>query len=76
ETVKEEGSYITQVNKSGGEYTTEHPAVKARSRYWKEVESMARQFGLTPSARTGLNVKNPEGREMSALDQILRGGRN
>jgi len=76
ETVKEKGAYSKQVNKNGSEYISEHPAVKARSRYWKEVESIAKQFGLTPSARTGLHVSKPNGREMSALDQILRGGRN
>lgn len=76
DTIETEGKYLTLINKGGGEYVTEHPAVKARARCWKEVETMARQFGLTPSARTGLNVTNPKSGEMSALERILRGGRN
>ncbi len=76
DTIETEGKYLTLINKGGGEYVTEHPAVKARARCWKEVETMARQFGLTPSARTGLSVVKVEDKKPSALEAILRGGRN
>jgi len=70
------GGYIQQVNKSGGEYWVEHPALKARSRYWKEVESMCKQFGLTPSSRTGIQKIDTGEKEVSALAQMLSGRRN
>jgi P27 family predicted phage terminase small subunit len=76
ETIKTEGRYISQVNKNGSEYQTEHPAVKSRSRCWKEVIELCRQFGMTPASRTGLHVGKPEEGGMSALDRILAGARN
>lgn len=74
--IKENGRYKIQVNKTGNEYYIENPSVKARGRFWREVVDLARQFGLTPSARTGLSVIKVEEKKPSALESILRGGRN
>ena len=70
------GTYITQVNRTGNEYYTDNPSVKARGKYWREVVEVCRQFGMTPVSRTGLHVGKPEEGGMSALDRILAGARN
>lgn len=67
EAIRTDGGYIGQ---------KEHPAQRARSRYFKEVIDLMRQFGLTPSSRTGLNIRKPDDDGESELDRILRGGDN
>lgn len=76
DTIQEEGMFITQVNKGGNSYLTEHPAAKARARHWKELFDMLKQFGMTPASRTGLHVGKKEENEMSDLAKILKGSRN
>ena len=76
EDIEENGPYQTQVNRMGNVYYTDNPSVKQRSKHWREVIDICRQFGLTPSARTGLHVEKKEDNSISELAKILKGSRN
>lgn len=73
--IAREGMYVTAVNKNGSEYRTEHPAAKVQSRKWKEIVLLCRQFGMTPSSRTGLDVSTGEPAKDPLAEFMNRGGR-
>jgi P27 family predicted phage terminase small subunit len=74
--IEKDGAFIEQVNKAGETYKTEHPACKARSRAWKEIIYLCRQFGMTPSSRTGLNVPSKESGKADPFEALLKGNAN
>lgn len=74
--IEKNGQYETQLNRMGNVYYTENPSVKQRAKHWREVIDICRQFGLTPSSRTGLHVGKKEENEISELAKILKGSRN
>ena len=53
----------------GGAY--QHPAVGVRTNAWKKVVAMLREFGLTPSARSGMKMA-PGGKEEDPIREALR----
>lgn len=50
------GIVIEMTNKAGYTNRVPNPAVRIRSDAWRQIYSMLRQFGLTPSSRTGLDT--------------------
>ncbi|QGQ21207.1 phage terminase small subunit P27 family [Gimesia benthica] len=70
--IRREGFLITLTDNKGNQRRVEHPAAKHRSRHFKETLDLMRQFGLTPSSRTGLNIRKPDDDGPSDLERILR----
>lgn len=54
--VRRNGILTPYTNKAGATNQVVNPAVKVRSESWRQIYLMLRQFGLTPSSRTGLSV--------------------
>lgn len=52
--VEAHGILITEKTAAGMTRLRKNPAVEARHSLFKEITTLLRQFGLTPSARTGL----------------------
>lgn len=44
----------------GGKTKYQHPAVGIRNKAWAQIVTVARQFGMTPSARTGLHLESKQ----------------
>lgn len=65
-----EGRGLWVPNKTGG--LSVHPVVGTRDRLSAEMRKYLDAFGLTPSARTGLNVQAPGETENEAADRWLR----
>ena len=59
---------LTCMGESGNEYQA--PAVAIRNKAWAQVVKLCQEFGMTPSARTGLNVESKPV-EDEKLAQIL-----
>ncbi len=59
-------------NKAGG--ISAHPVVATRDKASTEMRRYLAEFGLTPSARSGLDVPTPEETNDQARDRWLRGG--
>lgn len=53
--VRNNGITVLSVTKAGTNRIV-NPAMKVRNDAWKQIYSMLRQFGLTPSARTGMTL--------------------
>ena len=56
----------------------QHPAVGVRNKAWERVVKLARQFGMTPSARAGMAIANAADEQRDPLLTLLheRMGRN
>jgi len=54
--VRRNGILTPFTNKSGATNKVVNPAMRVRNDAWKQIYSMLRQFGLTPSSRNGLSV--------------------
>ncbi len=59
-------------NKAGG--ISAHPVIATRDKASTEMRRYLAEFGLTPSARSGLDVPTPEETNDQARDRWLRGG--
>lgn len=57
-------------NKTGG--LSAHPVVATRDKLSAELRRYLNEFGLTPSARTGLSVSTPEETSEQVRDRWLR----
>lgn len=68
--VRDEGETVT--SEKGGVYM--HPAVGIRTNAWKKIVTMLREFGLTPSARSGMKLATgaPQKDPISEALQNLR----
>jgi P27 family predicted phage terminase small subunit len=55
-----EGETVTY-EESG--YTAQHPYALRADKAYKKYKDMAQEFGLTPSSRSGIDVKNPDPEE-------------
>jgi P27 family predicted phage terminase small subunit len=56
----------------------QHPVVGVRNKAWERVVKLARQFGMTPSARAGMAIANAADEQRDPLLTLLqeRMGRN
>lgn len=60
--------YRQAIRESDGQLTIEtdkgnlvqHPAIGIRNKAWGQIMKLCREFGLTPSARTGLPIKTKD----------------
>ena len=66
--IRSQGLIVLSVTKAG-ENRIANPSIKIRSDAWKQVYMMARQFGLTPSSRTGLdtNTLTDDGDDLAGI---------
>ncbi|NLZ02696.1 MAG: phage terminase small subunit P27 family [Pirellulaceae bacterium] len=49
----------------------QHPAVGVRNKAWERVVKLARQFGMTPSARAGMAIANAADEQRDPLLTLL-----
>lgn len=69
EVLDEEG-YTYKNNTESGLMIKAHPAAIMKADVWKRIRAMLSEFGMTPSARTKVNVKGPE--QEDSLDAFLK----
>lgn len=50
----------------------QHPAVGVMNKSWERVVKLAREFGMTPSARAGLKVEDKKPAADPLLEMIMR----
>ena len=72
--VEEQGSYYIHEPESGPVSIRKHPAVGVASDAWRRVSSMLSEFGLTPSARSRLEVAAPA--DPDSFEKFLGRGRS
>ncbi len=61
---------LEYVNQAGAANLMPHPAIKVAREAAAQLKVFAAQFGLTPAARTGIEVPGPD--EGADLDALLR----
>lgn len=69
EVLDEEG-YTYKNKTESGLMIKAHPAAIMKADVWKRIRAMLSEFGMTPSARTKVNVKGPE--QEDPLDVFLK----
>lgn len=68
--IRDKGIVITNINKNGS-VTVINPAVRIRADVAKRIITLLKNFGMTPSARTGINFADAEDGS-SEEDKVLR----
>ena len=70
--ILENGTHYKSKTQAGGILYKKYPHVDIASNAWRRCSDMLKQFGLTPSARTGVETI-PED-EVDPLEEFLKGG--
>ena len=73
EKIAADGLIVQSVTKAGTN-DVPNPAIRIRDAAWKQVYLMLRQFGMTPSARTGLNLTPAGGQD--PFERLLQAREN
>ena len=59
------------VYKTSKGYVGFNPMITVEKIYFKQFHTMLNEFGMTPSARSRIDVKEPEGKEEDLIEKML-----
>ena len=59
------------IYKTSKGYVGFNPMITVEKTYFKELRDMLIEFGMTPSARSRIDVKEPEGKEEDMIEKML-----
>ena len=68
--IKKNGKFCIYINKAGAENEMERPMVKLEHKAYERYKSLCTEFGLTPAARTRIEVK-PSQEDEDPMEMLL-----